>query len=484
MKLLVIVNNHNCFGILDLCEALRRRDPVFDVRAVCTSEFFSANAAQFEKRGIVPHDVDGHADMSPPTGGSVFSGIKMLEEQTREQHASAAGLAGRIRASLARFVFGTSAYGLAREWRIVRRLGGKQKRALALLGQLRPDVVLSLSDRSHDYVEGAVLWAARQRGIAVVLPYVAQFDIDASVTYRCDKDGKPLPELRPFHPFSLYKLWTYLWLRDQIYKGIFFQAPFILNAARRRGTLSQYPWSVGNGLSDVVCADSRHTMEQYREHRVPEEKIAIVGHVQYDSIFQSHRQRPELRQSLLERYHLAPEKALLVMSVPQYAEQGYMSWADHWREIDDIVSNASKAGHNLLLSVHPRCDITQYRYLAERYDCSILAEPLADVIGAADMFLASNSTTFAWSVLCGIPTIALKSPVRFLFGRLKSIRQVDDSNAIPDAIADLISGDPPSFEEDWHNLSRDLVFDGRYNERFSEIIRQAVSSRTVSSKFR
>lgn len=482
MKLLVIVNNHNSFGILDLCTELRRLDSNLEVEAVCAPEFLAANFGHFGKRGITPHHLDPIIGASTGSSAKVLSGVKALEDQARSPELpGSSGFFRRAANILAKVLFNTSVYAMARELRISRRLVAQQRRAVALLTRLQPSVVLSLSDRSHDYVESAILWAARSMNIPIVLPYVAQFDIDASLAYRTGPDGKPLQELRPFEPFSLYKLWSYFRLHNQVYKGTFFQAPFILNAARRCGTLSSYPWWVGNGISDIVCVDSQHTLDQYVANRVARDKIAIMGHIQLDSIFHSYRQRADLRQRLVEKYGLQSDKALLVLSVPQYAEQGYIAWPEHWREIDSIVNNASKAGQNLLLSVHPRSDISQYRYLAERFNCCILSESLAEIIGAADLFLASNSTTFVWSVLCGIPTIALKSPVRFLYDYLPSIRQVDDSNGLCSSINDMLTGPGVSFERDWHLLSREAVFDGRYNERFIALLMRATRPGTIDN---
>ncbi len=483
MKLLVILNNHNSFAILDLCVELKRQEPAIEVVAVCCPEFLAANAGPFAKRSISPEILDIHtAATTPPS--TMLSGIKVLEARVRDPGVQGgSGKLGRAATVMVKAIISTSAYSVAREWVITKRLKLHQKRAGALLAWLKPDVVLSMSDRSHDYVEGAILWAARAAGIGIVLPYVAQFDVEASLQYRLGSDGKPLAELRPFWPFSLYKLWTFRLLRSQVYNGIFFQTPFVLNAARRCGTLSSYPWWVGNGLSDVVCVDSQHTAEEYAKHRVARNKITIVGHVQYDNIFRSYQQRSDLRKRLVGRYALGPEKALLVLSVPQYAEQGFLPWPEHWREVDSIVAHASSAGQNLLLSLHPRSDASRYGYLAERFGCSILSEPLADIIGAADVFLASNSTTLVWSVLCGIPTIALKSPVRFLYAYLPSIRRVDDTNILPGVIRDILTGPQPVFDQDWQLLSRDRVFDGQYNQRFITLLRQAGTSRLGDTRF-
>ena len=473
LRLLVVLNNHSSFGIVDLCTDLQRQDPAVTLNTVCTPEFAFANRENLLRRSLVPYFLDPSAVFGVEASSRTLSGVKAIEQDAKSMR-NQGGMVAWFKHFVVRQILNTSVYALAREWRIIRRFREKQKQALGLLAQLKSDVVLSLSDRSHDYVEGPVLWAARKSGVPIVLPYVSQFDIDAAVAYRHGVDGRPEPELRPFHPFSLYKFRTYLRLREQIYQGLFFQAAYILNAARRVGILSSYPWWTGNGLSDVVCVDSRYTEKQYARHRVPREKLVTLGHVQYDKIFRSHMQREALRASLMAQYGLDKQKSLLVLSMPQYAEQGYISWAGHWHEINDIVGNKSKAGQNLLLSIHPRSDVRQYRYLEQRYNCRIVEQPLADIIGSADVFLASNSSTFVWSVLCGIPALALKSPVQFLFKHLETIWPVDESRDLSAAIDDLLTRKEVDFTCDWQLLGRDLLFDGRYADRFRALLERSI----------
>ena len=468
-KILVVLNNHNSFGIVDLCIDLSRQNTSIVVDTVCTPGFAMANMGNFEKRGLSPRFLEPRAEFGAEAPSPALSGFMAIEHDARTGTRSK-GVVSWLKTLAIKQVLNSSAYAAAREWWIVRRFRQKQKQALCLLAQLKPDVVLSLSDRSHDYVEGPVLWAARKTGIRIVLPYVAQFDIDAAIAYRHGADGQPDPDLCPFKELTLYKLLTYRRLREQVYRGLFFQAAYILNAASRVGILSSYPWWTGNGLSNVVCVDSRYTEEQYVKHRVPREKLVVLGHVQLDRVFHSHLKRETLRASLIQQYQLDNKKTLLILSMPQFAEQGYMSWAEHWREIDEIIGNVNKAGQNLLLSIHPRSDAGQYRYLEKRFKCCIVGQPLADVIGAADIFLASNSTTFAWSVLCGIPTIGLKSPVTFLWGHLPSIQQVDSSEMLATTIHNTMSTEPIDFSRDWEALSRNEVFDGKCGERFWSLL--------------
>jgi len=476
MKLLIVVNNHNSFSILDLCIQLRKYDPTISYETVCSPEFFQVNCDRFERRSIRP------ILLGPKTGLAADAEFKYETSLTaviwRIFHRVKNCRNGSVRSQLVKFMFNillqTSVYSILREFRIYKRLKNSQQIGVALIKKLSPDIVMSLSDRTHDYIEGSMLWAAKSSGIPVVLPYVAQFDIDAAIEYRKRPDGTPFPELNSRSSFSLYKLYSRTRLKNHVYRDIFFQEPFILNAAKRADVLSSYSWWVGNGISDIVCVDSEYTYGKYVANKVPEKKIRIVGHVNLDSVYQSFCNRSQIRERLQKKYSLNPNKSLLVLSVPQYAEQGFMSSSEHWKEVNSIIQNITNADKNLLLSVHPRCNVDEYKFLEELYNCRILSESLADVIGASDLFLASNSTTFIWSILCGIPTIGIYSPVPFLYENFSSIIQVGDSKMLPIVIGQALSQTSFDYTPDWKKLSREIVFDGKYIERFAQILKSTI----------
>lgn len=483
VKLLVVVNNHNSLGIVEFCLGLGKLGEPVEVMVACDAKLDAAHAEYFEKnkirRSVFHLDADVAGDGRQ---FSVVAGMKKIENRPKSlrDNRKSDGFLSAIRSLLVNATLSSSLFYLLRERYIFNRLRRYKKHTLEFIDEHKPDVVISISDRSHDYVEASTLWAAKQRGIKVLIPYIAQYDMDAALVYRMSQNGRPYTEFHPFRPPSIYKFISYLRLKNQLYKGLFFQAPYVLNANRRGGTLSAYPWWIGNGNSDVVCVDSRYTETKYVEHQVRSDKIVVMGHVAYDRVFSSYANRQAISQALTEKYSLASGKKLLILSLPQYAEQGYMSWDRHWDQLDSIIRAVASTNHNLLLSVHPRSDVRNYEFLEEKYKCRILQESLSDVIGAADLFLASNSTTFTWAALCGIPSIALMSPVPFLFSYLESVRQVNVSTDLGAEINNILESLAISFERDWQRLSRKEVFDGRYQERFLRLLNDARQAHVIS----
>ena len=462
MKIVVVVNNHNSLGTLEFCARLKHFDPAISVMAACSALTARRDKAVFARLSVPAFVVTPGVTVAPKVPEAPATQVPATVPAPPQPQSA-------LRCLIPHLPF----YAWAREQVIHARMRACQKKVLALFETEKPDIVMSLSDRSHDYVEAATLWAARRNGTPIVIPFISHYDIDAALVYRRLPDGRMDPELRPFWPPSPYKWLTWLRLRGQMHKGIFFQPTFQLNANRRAGTLSAYPWWVGNGLSDIVCVDSPHTAEKFIQHRVNPAKIAITGHLSYDRVFASHRNREPVRESIFRKYGFTPGRELLVFSMPQYAEQGYMDWKRHWAEIEAIMAPIAAAGRNLLISLHPRSDRRQYDYLQEKFGCRFADEPLSDIIGAADLFLASNSSTFTWATLCGIPAIAVRSPIHLLFDFLETVREVYDPARITAEIEALLGADKLSFARDWKTLSRDQVFDGRFNERFLALLRGA-----------
>lgn len=480
MRLLIVVNNHNSIGLVDSCVNLKKYDKDIEVIAVCGAKLDVAKTKLHSNKDVGLKRLElaqSQTGANVKKRFSVVNEVRQLEKKIKDgAKEKKASLLNLIVSKLVGILFSSSLFYFVREKIIYSKLNRFKQKALKFIKEVKPDIVLSMSDRSHDYIESSILWAAKKSGIKIILPYIAQYDKDAALYYRMTDNGKPLPELRPFWPFSIYKIFSYIKFKDQVYKGFFFQAPYVLNASEKSGTLSTYPWWVGNGISDIVCVDSEHTAKKYVSNRVQKDKIAVVGHISYDYVYRSYINRETIKQSLLKKYSLQDEKKLIVLSMPQYAEQGYMGWEDHWNEINSMMKEVNSSNNNLLISIHPRSDLESYLFLQDKYNCKILDESLSEIIGAADLFLASNSTTFVWAVLCRIHSIALMSPVPFLYNHLESIHPIDSNFDLGTLINNLLASNVISFEKDWELLSKKEVFDGMFNERFLRLLHSACNA--------
>ena len=289
------------------------------------------------------------------------------------------------------------------------------------------------------------------------------------------------PDYQTMKPFSFYRRMKAAHFRDQLHEGLFYQPPSMLAAYEKFGALSSYPWCLGNGLSDIICVDSEVTAQRYQKDRVRPEKIRIVGDVVYDKIAESFHRRHEIRAALTKKYGFDDNLKLIVLALPQLAEQGVMDWEPHWREMRFLVEVVSKTGQNLLLSLHPRMNPHDYAFLEQEYPCRIAKERLSDIVSAPDVFMANYSSTVVWAVLCGIRTIIVDFyglNYKF-FDYLRSVSVIRDRGKLQSELAGVIQGQEVDFSTDWKALSRQEVLDGRTIERYLDLFRELANASTA-----
>lgn len=465
MKVLVICNNHNSINILKLCIKLKSFINNLEIVAIFSN-----------------HDLAN--DFYKKIEFKKYISFKIITNQgvktknfSSDRNTSTGKRSNNIFQRVKNFIFSFISYFSQivflyklRELIISRRLKKYKAICANYLNNQNFDVLISMSDRTHDYLESPLLCEAKNIGLKIILPYLAQYDLESALSYRLDKFGKIRNEFRPFYPATPYKIVSFFRFKDQLNNGYFFQSPYILNAHRINKTISQYPWWNGNGNSDIVCVDSEHTAQQYMANKVPESKIKIVGHAQLDEVFMSLENRDKIKTTLTNKYNLNDKKNFYILSLPQHAEQGYIDWSDHIDQIEKILKTIEKTNCNFLISIHPRQDKTRYLYLQEKYNCIFVDETLSSIIGISDVFISSNSSTAIWATLCGIPVLNIKGPTKNLFPYLNTVFYVDSINNIDLQLKSIMENDALDFSTDWTKLSRDKIFDGKFLERFINLI--------------
>lgn len=352
-----------------------------------------------------------------------------------------------------------------RQWRVQRQYEKQIHEVECLFDQLRPDVVLAWGDRHLD-LELPVLAVAKRRNIRVVLPYVSSSSSGGALWSR-KLFGGP----KRWVPFSLYRLLANIRLPAMTKEGYFFYEPHILLALGKLGVLSKNPWTIGCGLSDVVCVDTLMTFNRYRQEGVPSSKLQIVGSPDFDALYRGLASRVILRKQLVNRYRLIGADGLIVVALPQFAEQGILPWDDHWTEIRYILAQLVRTQRPILISLHPRTAFIDYQFLEREFDVKLSTEPLRDILPAADQFLAANSSTLIWAVLCGIPSMMLDfyGLDSEQFATLNSITSLTMRERLYEDISAHLNR-VPDFKHDWELLSRERIFDGNVLKRYQTLL--------------
>lgn len=464
MRLLVILSNHNSFAILSLCKRAQNQDPNIQVIAVCSAAFKNRMAEKIIQSGVECRVLDWDRN---PHSNEIVASLRRLENSSQSSNRSDASIFLRLKTLIFKSLATSSVFLLLRERRTFKRFQKCKVAATRFVDEVRPSAILAMTDRDYEYVSGSLLWAAKNRKIKVVLPYVAQFDKDVALQYRRDANHRIFPDMDATRHMSLYKILTVLRHRSQIFKGAFFHPVHLVNAASKAGIASPDPWWTGNGICNTVHVDTQYTQSQYILHGVDKSRIKIVGHADFDKVYQSYQNRKSVRQELCLKYALNPSLPLVIFSVPQFAEQGLLDWDTHFKEIRAMLTAMSGSRYNLIASLHPRSESAHYRFISENFNIPVVEEQLADIIGGADIFVASTSTTLTWSVLCGIKTVCTWGPSRYLYEHLETIQRVQS----PDDLT-IIFAQPflplltSEFAKDWEVLGRTTIFNGHTTRLF------------------
>lgn len=355
---------------------------------------------------------------------------------------------------------------LLREKRVEQHFKTQVRDVHRLFDTLSPDIVLSWGDR-HTDIEAPALIAAKQRNIKILLPYVT-FSSFRGLLWSRRLYGEP----KRWTPFSVYRFAANFTLSKMIREGYFHQEPHVLFSLRKLGGLSSNPWSIGCGLSDIVCVDSEITSKRYSSEGVPREKLRLVGSPEFDVLYRGVELKSALRKHIVEKYDLNIENKIIVIALPQFAEQGVLSWDEHWSEIRYILGQLARIGLSIIVSLHPRVEYKKYIFLEKEFKVCLSVEPLKNILPIANAFVAVNSSTLVWAILCGIKPFMLDfySLDSSDFVKFKSISVLQKRENIYDG---LVVGlmEETDFTDDWELLSRNRVFDGKVINRYSQLIR-------------
>lgn len=166
--------------------------------------------------------------------------------------------------------------------------------------------------------------------------------------------------------------------------------------------ISMHPWVAGGGKATHVLVVSEGERERILEEV---DKPVIVTGLMEDSYILS-QNREKIRKALKVKYNVGEK--IVVFALPQSAEHGRTTWDIHKANMKALIQLLNEVFGKVLISLHPKSDIKNYRYLSEEGVCSFLDERLRDAICGADILVAaSTSSVLHWAELLQIGKVAL-----------------------------------------------------------------------------
>lgn len=341
---------------------------------------------------------------------------------------------------------------------------------LLFLRELRPASVIIPDDRSIGFgFLPAVIKACNKLDIASIIPPIS-YAADKNTILSCEARTTFVDTYneRLFDKY-LSQVVTDLSCNKKLsfYPAITTEILYMLDM------LPENPWVMGGGKSSIVLVDGSRTRKRLIMNGCSEKKIKVVGHSSHDALFLSLQNKDILKAKLSNKYGFKKKK-LLLLALPQLAEDQTLSWKQHWQEIRFLCSTLRTADNDLLISLHPKMDHSQYKFLEKDYRVAIAEESLRDILPAADYFASNFSSTTEWAVLCRIPTIAFDF-YGFnydIYYNLEGVIVVTKKEKLSSTLANLLSSSGhhssliQSFDENIESLS---PFDGKCIERIVDI---------------
>lgn len=335
------------------------------------------------------------------------------------------------------------------------------------------DAILLNGDR-HLGLEPVFLKISKDLNIPSIIIYLAYYADEELIFFNNYATQKIKPNLLTSkYIVNSQKTLTYKTARNSYY-----YPHYIANSLKNFGVLTKNPYVMGSGGSDILCINNHYNKELHICNGVDEKKIRIVGDGNYDTLYKQYSQRQVIRQNIFKKYHLDNNKKIIIIGLPQLGEHGELPWDRHWQEINFLVKSLHSLNQNILISLHPKMNKDDYKFLEKKFNCKILNERLIHSLPSADLYIATYSSTVTWSVLCGINTVVIDfyGFKCSMYDFLNSIRIVEQKDNLKSTLQNSLT-EKVDFSKDWEKLSKNMVFDGRTMKRYITLIRDNLFSK-------
>ncbi len=103
--------------------------------------------------------------------------------------------------------------------------------------------------------------------------------------------------------------------------------------------LSENPWVMGGGKSTFVLVDGEEIRQRYIEWGCNENKIIITGCGVHDDLFNRWLNKENARNLICEKYRFDKNNKLILVALPQFAEEAILDLGEHLNEIHFLLEN-------------------------------------------------------------------------------------------------------------------------------------------------
>jgi len=269
------------------------------------------------------------------------------------------------------------------------------------------------------------------------------------------------------------------WMPSQVYhsdwgKMLFYPAVQIL-LLKTMGMLPRSPWCDGTSFTDRIVISGADEEAMFEDFGIKPSELLFYGNHTLDELYETWLDQTDIRNSLINDYGLDRDKKILIVTLPRLWEQLITSEEEQWQSIREILDVLSAQDYNVVVSLHPSIIGDHYNWIEREYPVKICQESLADILVAADIFVASYSSTIRWAVGLGIPVVNvdLWSFNWKIFPNLTGIETVNNIAELDELLRRFTTNANGSNLNDGSRQpgdSNSVIVDGRSKERLLSYI--------------
>lgn len=277
------------------------------------------------------------------------------------------------------------------------------KRSKKILEDINPDALVVYCDRMGDILQG---FLKNAKNIPIIrVPIGLQSDYRKSFEHRYYDCELILTE-KIWDMNRLMLLINKSWIRciNHEYRA-FYPLGYTI-AGWLRGMISMHPWVSGGGRATHVMVSTSDEKEMILEE--VDKTVIVTGAIEDYYILQLKKERQKVAYDVKTKYNI--DRKIVVFALPQLAEHNMVSWTIHKKNMEILLQALHKEYGRILISLHPKSDIDNYRYLI-KYG-TFIDEKMRDIICATDLLITiSSSSVLHWAQLLHINKFVIDTHV-------------------------------------------------------------------------
>jgi|CXWL01.1.fsa_nt_gi hypothetical protein len=296
---------------------------------------------------------------------------------------------------------------VVREFRALQSLRFYRRGIRNFLRRVKPDVIIVFEDNIETLTRIFIAVGEEMGSPSTVVPYTIPNPLEPVMNLVTNLEHRSGPWIEK----AISRFSQSQWVFEFEGKRVLRLPPFRILLMEMLGLSVPNPWVLNSGSARAIALDSEMSRRAYIDLGFPSQQLEVVGEPVGEQLFAGLSDRDALRKRLAEENAFDPvDRPLLVCAFPpdQYrgTETGayelpdFPALVDTWmRPLLEVSRHA-----NVLVRPHPRLNTR----LLEAYETDRLKitwRPTAELVPAADLYVASISATIRWAIACGVPVL-------------------------------------------------------------------------------